>query len=314
MDSENQKQPLFSVIIPTKNEDRYIKNALDSISSQNFSNIEVIIIDDNSDLNDISKYRVNSWKNQNPNIKTKFFQTTAEEGGPGGARNIGLDNATGKYILFLDADDVLNENALLSINKVIDENPNTDIFTLGYKMIKHDEYENSKGILKLPAGKIQESRFFQIGVDTAGQIWNTCTKRSLFGEKDDKYKIRFKPNYIFEDLPTKINLFVRNKKRIKSVPFITHSQNRRPVKSISGNLKAKNIHDLANAHYEIANIKNKEPNLSKKDRIYIDTRKVTFIAASTWLIYQSYINKLERIKKYAKEKRQILDDEITLGM
>lgn len=309
-----QKQPIFSIIIPMKNADRYIRRALDSIAIQQFEDIQIIVIDDNSDCNDISKYLVQSWKNHHPNINLQLFQTIKEQGGPGGARNIGLDNAIGKYILFLDADDILNKNALHSIKKSIDENPDTDIFVLGYQLTRCDSYENDKKTYKLPAGKMQESRLFQIGANTAGTIWNTCIKSDLFGKKDDKYKIRFKPNCKFEDLPTKVNLFVRNKKRIKSVPTITHTQFSRRNTSITGGLTLKDMRRLADAHYEIANIKNNEQTIGLKDKIYIDVRKISFIGVSSWLIQKSFRNKLDRKRQQKAKEKQAREDAILLGM
>ena len=70
MDSKarEQKRPMFSIIIPMKNSDKYIKNALDSITDQKFNDIQVLVIDDNSDNTDISKYLVNSWKNNHQDI------------------------------------------------------------------------------------------------------------------------------------------------------------------------------------------------------------------------------------------------------
>ena len=58
--SEQDNPVLFSIIIPMKNADRYIRNALDSINIQQFEDIEIIVIDDNSSDTDISKYLVNS--------------------------------------------------------------------------------------------------------------------------------------------------------------------------------------------------------------------------------------------------------------
>lgn len=310
----SQKKPTFSIIIPMKNADKYIINLLDSISEQQFNDIQILVIDDNSDSSDISKYRVNSWKNHHSNINLQLFQTSKEQGGPGGARNIGLDNAIGKYILFIDADDQLNKGALHSIKKAIDENPHTDMFVLGWQLTRRDNNENARKTLNVPAGKIKESRFFQIGANTAGQIWNTCIRRSLFGEKDDKYKIRFKPNCKFEDLSTKVNLFVRNKKRIKSIPATTHIQNSRPNTSVTGTLSLKDMRRLIDVHYEIANIKDNEPNINLRDKIYIGARKVSFIGASTWLIQKAFRNNLDRYKKQKEEEKHTLEDEISLGM
>lgn len=311
---EKHKEPLFSIIIPMKNANKYIKSALDSIADQEFDDIEVIVIDDNSDKDDISKQIAHFWKKDHPNIRLKILQTTKEQGGPGGARNIGLDNATGKYILFLDVDDKLNEGALHSIKKAIDENPDTDIFVLGYQLTRLDSCENEKGTLNLPAGKMQESRFFQIGANTAGTIWNTCIKRELFGEGNDKYKIRFKPNCKFEDLPTKVNLFIRNKKRIKAIPTMTHTQYSRPNTSITGGLTLKDMRRLVDAHIEIANLKDIEPDIGLKDKTYIDSRKISFIGVASWLIGKAFRNKLDRQMQQKKEKRQVRKDMRELGM
>lgn len=312
--TEQNNKTLFSLIIPMKNADKYITKALDSIADQQFRDIQIIVVDDNSDETDISKYLVNSWKSKHPDINLQLLQTTKEQGGPGGARNIGLDNSNGEYILFLDADDVLNENALKSIKKSIDENPNTDMFVLGYQLTRRDSYENDKATYKCPAGKVQESRLFQIGANTAGAIWNTCTKRKLFGEKDDKYKIRFKPNCKFEDLPSKVNLFVRNKKKIKAIPTITHTQYSRPNTSITGTLLFNDMKRLAEAHYEISNIKDKESNIDLRDKMYIDTRKISFIVVSGWLMQKAFRNNLDRKREQDKLEKKTLEDEITLGM
>ncbi|MBO5349132.1 MAG: glycosyltransferase family 2 protein [Clostridia bacterium] len=309
IEKKEQKKPLFSIIIPMKNAQRYIGSALNSIANQNFNNIEVFVIDDNSDKTDNSKKLVQSWKTQHPNINLKLFETTKDNGGPGGARNIGLDNATGKYVLFLDADDVLNKNALKSIKKSIDENPNTDIFVLGYQLTRRNSDEIDQKTWKFPAGKLQESRLFQIGANTAGAIWNTCIKRKLFGEKDDNNNIRFKPNCKFEDLPTKVWLFVRNKKKIKSVKTITHTQYSRPNASITGTLSLSDMKRLAEAHYEIANIKNRESNINLRDKIYISARKVSFIGVSSWLIQKAFRNKLDR-KRQQKEQERPKDEAV----
>lgn len=308
-----QKHPTLSIIIPMKNADKYINNALNSIANQEFEDIEVLIIDDNSDYSDISKYRVNSWKTNHPNINLKLFQSRKPVGA-GGARNIGLDNAKGEYILFLDADDKLNENALFSINKAIQENPSTDLFVLGYQMTRRDTHGNDTSTMNFPAGKLQESRFFQIGANTAGTIWNVLAKRSLYGEKDDKYKIRFRENVIFEDTSPKVNLFVRNKKKIKAIEKMTHTQYSRKNCSIAGSLKLKDLQSLFDRYYEIANLKENEPNINSRDKMYIDARKVSLIATSTWVIQKAIRNKLDRINQKRREEKQNLKDEMTLGM
>lgn len=87
-----------SVIIPTYNDELYISDAVNSVLEQTYKNIEIIIIDDGS--TDKTKDIINTYNNKHINY---LFQ---ENKGAASARNIGLKKATGKYITFLDADDL----------------------------------------------------------------------------------------------------------------------------------------------------------------------------------------------------------------
>lgn len=292
--TDKKSKPLFSIIIPMKNSEKYIKCALDSISSQSYDDYEIIVIDDDSSINDKSKDILQNWKKKHKDIVVKTFSTDESSRGPGGARNIGLDNAEGKYIIFLDSDDKINKDAVLNIYDAIKNNPNTDIFVLGYQLTRLDANENPVRTFNSNAGKLQESRFYQIGVNTAGSIWNTCIKKSLFEGRNGKTPVRFKPNCIFEDLPTKVQLFTRSKQNIKSVPHMTHTQFSRPRKSITGNLEFRDMARLINANKEIANLK--EEVEDKRDKMYINVRMALVPAILSWFVSKCIRNKIDRIK------------------
>ena len=90
----------FSFIIPTKNEEKYIKNCLDSIKKQTIKNYEIIIIDSNSTDNTLK-------------IAKKYGKIFIErKKGPSAARNKGAKNAKGDILIFMDADVILNKNFL----------------------------------------------------------------------------------------------------------------------------------------------------------------------------------------------------------
>lgn len=298
-DNADKTKIKFSIIIPMKNAEQYIKNALSSIESQNYENIEVLIIDDAS--NDSSKQCIEKFCETNPKIaeKIKVFETKEWHRGPGAGRNVGLDKATGDYILFLDADDELNEEALNNISRTISLNPEADIFSLGYQLVRKDFNDKQTNILKLNSGSLQESRFFQVGANTAGQIWNVCARRTLY---ETPKKLRFKENCIFEDLPAKVELFTRTKKKIKSVPHITHTQYSRPVKSITGTLQFKDMKRLINSNIEIANIR---PQVELKDKMYINARMAMMPAILGWLVKKSINNKIDlyRMSKLEEKER-----------
>ena len=85
----------FSIIIIFKNSDKTLNRCLDSIVSQKYKNIEVIMVD--SDSTDNSLQIINNYKNF---IPIRYFNCPF--GGVGEARNMGVSNVTGDYILFLE--------------------------------------------------------------------------------------------------------------------------------------------------------------------------------------------------------------------
>lgn len=98
--------PLVSVIIPVFNVEAYLKECLDSIINQTFSNIEIICVDDGSTDSSADILKEYSTRDNRITIITK------ENGGLSSARNAGIDIANGEYITFLDSDDYLETNAI----------------------------------------------------------------------------------------------------------------------------------------------------------------------------------------------------------
>src|SRR6266446_10312898 len=87
---------LFSVIMPTYNRAAYIRATLDSLRAQQFSDYETIIVDDGSTDGTLDLLRGYQW--------VKVLQE--QNKGPGAARNFGVRQSTGKYLAFLDSDDI----------------------------------------------------------------------------------------------------------------------------------------------------------------------------------------------------------------
>lgn len=91
---------LVSVIIPTYNREKYIKEAIESVLNQTYKYVEVIIIDDGS--TDNTKKIIDEINKRNNNIIKYYYQ---ENSGVARARNYGIEVSTGDYIAFLDSDD-----------------------------------------------------------------------------------------------------------------------------------------------------------------------------------------------------------------
>lgn len=114
----SETKPYFSVILPVYNGSQTMSRALVSILAQTFSDYELLVIENASDDNslDIAKAYEKSFD------KVRVFHSQIK--GVSRARNVGLDNALGEYVVFLDADDFYMPNALKLMHSVIrDEDP-----------------------------------------------------------------------------------------------------------------------------------------------------------------------------------------------
>jgi glycosyltransferase involved in cell wall biosynthesis len=111
--------PLISVIIPLYNSEDYIIEAIDSILNQTYRSIEIIVINDGS--TDNSSFLVQDLKN--PQVKL----INTPNYGASKARNIGIQNANGTYIQFLDADDLLSSNKIEEQVKILESNSRIDL-------------------------------------------------------------------------------------------------------------------------------------------------------------------------------------------
>lgn len=111
----------ISVIVPVYNVEDYLAECLESILSQGFDSMEIICIEDGS--SDDSFKILETFAQKYSQIRIIKHDTNK---GPSAARNAGLKIATGKYILFVDSDDILAENALNVLYKEA-EQKNVDV-------------------------------------------------------------------------------------------------------------------------------------------------------------------------------------------
>lgn len=100
---------MISIIVPVYNAEKFVRNTIENVLSQTYSDWELILVDDKS--TDKSVEIINEIL-QSLNDKRIKLITLNENVGAAKARNIGLDKATGRYIAFLDADDIWDKNKL----------------------------------------------------------------------------------------------------------------------------------------------------------------------------------------------------------
>ena len=103
------KNPKVSAVIPTFNRFEYLIHALDSVASQTYKNIEIVIVNDGSDY---QRYYTDSFKKNKKIVNLEKNQKLIHGFGPGSIRNFGIDVAEGDYIAFLDDDDIWLDHKL----------------------------------------------------------------------------------------------------------------------------------------------------------------------------------------------------------
>lgn len=119
-----------SVIVPVYNVERYLAKCIDSILGQSYSNIELIMVDDGSSDNSGKICEEYAAKDSRIRVFHK------ENGGVSSARNVGLDNANGKWVIFVDADDWLHNNAIEECMRYSRE---ADIIRFSMRLIEKED-------------------------------------------------------------------------------------------------------------------------------------------------------------------------------
>ena len=104
--------PKFSIIVPVYNVEKYIKKCLESIFNQSFKDFEVIVVNDGTkdkSMEIVRKYDVKIIEQENKGLSE--------------ARNTGVKNAKGDYLVFIDSDDYIEKDLLKKINESLNNNP-----------------------------------------------------------------------------------------------------------------------------------------------------------------------------------------------
>lgn len=173
-----------SIIVPVYNTEKYLKKCLDSLVNQTLEDIEILLINDGS--TDNSQKIIDEYSTKYLN-KVKVF--TKSNGGQASARNVGIKNANGEFIAFVDSDDFLELNAYETAYNYAVKN---DLDIVCFKF-----YEETNRI-KQKSGYYNFSNYNQTIKYILNETspCNKIIKKELF----EKYRIEFLENYIYEDL------------------------------------------------------------------------------------------------------------------
>lgn len=191
------ENPIFSIIVPIYNVERYLEQCIESVLVQDYQNYELILVDDGSPDNSID-------------ICTKYAKQYSNivfvhkiNGGLSDARNVGIKIARGEYLMFLDSDDYWEGTTILSdLQKIINEN-NPDVIFNYMSSVYPDKiiihYMNREKLV----GSFREDfqGLYQEGI-YLGFAWTKIVKRDVIL----KNKLFFIKERYFEDIPWSFSL------------------------------------------------------------------------------------------------------------
>lgn len=233
----------FSIIIPVYNAEMYLEETVESIMMQKFQDYECLLIDDGSQDESLQLMRKLAKKYS----QIKIFSHKNQ--GPAYTRNIGIENAEGEYLLFVDADDCLKPNILNVLYTELKER-RTDVLCYGYE-------EREKKRTKSYA--IDQTLCYRNREEVEKNIINILEKRLLVASTCNKayarelllkYDLRLPEQlYLAEDLTFNIKV-LEMAESYRFIPNIGYCYIHRNEESLIKKYKKDKYQQLLEAHLE----------------------------------------------------------------
>ncbi|MFI6060345.1 CDP-glycerol glycerophosphotransferase family protein [Streptomyces sp. NPDC051286] len=186
--------PRLTLIVPAYNVQGYIRECIDSVLQQDFTDFEVVAVDDCSP--DGSGEIMDEFARRDPRVRVLHL---AENVGLGRARNAGIEQATGDYLLFLDSDDTLSPGSLSAIARRLDATDDPDVLIFDYTRTYWDGrlLPNQRADLLTETGPAVFSLADRPELlDLLQIVWNKAYRRDFV----TRHGFQFPPGY-YEDAP-----------------------------------------------------------------------------------------------------------------
>ncbi|MBP3635036.1 MAG: glycosyltransferase family 2 protein [Bacilli bacterium] len=272
------KNDLISIIIPVYNGEEYIEKCINSIISQTYDNLEIIVIDDGSTDNTREKLQ----KILDPRVNKIYIKNN----GVSNARNIGIKKAKGKYLMFIDVDDYIDKHTIEILYQTILEK-NVDIIRFnGY--IQNASLEFTKLEFPIENGKILSS---EKDIMEIINIFNypskslRCYSPLLFMKNENIKGFNTKLTYLEDKVFYLENLLSSNRKILflnKYFYYYTYN-NQSKTKNVDN--FCTNIKDILSAESEITKVINKytgiENDIVNASTVSLIIYRINYLAENT---------------------------------
>lgn len=198
---ETNNNPEVSILVPVYNVGKYIRQCLETVSGQSFTDWECILVDDGS--TDRSGEICDEFASEDP----RFRVLHVKNGGVAAARNIAVKNATGKFIAFCDPDDWMEPDAIETMHRLITAN-DADIVQTGFWR-EFDGHRKTKHLVDKQIILNREEALRQLMKDRNVQsfLWNKMFRSEMVSPD-------FPVGHTFEDIFVSIKWFSRIRKMV----------------------------------------------------------------------------------------------------
>ena len=283
----------YSIIIPIYNAEATLHRCLDSLVGQQFSDYELLLINDGStdDSDAICREYANTYS------CVRYF--AKENGGVSSARNLGLEQAKGEYILFVDSDDYVADNYFTAISAAVkDTSPDLLLFgycNLGDKSAEWSTgefYESTEaGVAKQVTSALRRYLF--------SSLWNKVFKREIINE----YQLEFKSDLDIGEDQTYVFEYTMNIKTIASITDILYFEDTANCYSLSRKARpylTEQLMEVNRRMYEAYRFKEHSPQAAR-----------CYETALSWMTYRSVYSSSKELLKFnysSKQRRQEIRD------
>lgn len=184
-------KPAVSVIVPVYKVEKYLDKCVQSILGQTFGDFELILVDDGSP--DSCGAICDAWKEKDSRVRVIH----KANGGLSAARNTGIEQAQGDYLLFVDSDDWIAEDMLATLHSLI-RDADADMACCNFFSVNEDGTQHWEDARITPGVWTQEDfwkQYFSSNAKTYCDVaWNKLYKKELFRE------VRYPVGRINEDI------------------------------------------------------------------------------------------------------------------
>ena len=289
--------PKISVIVPVYNVEKYLPECLDSIINQTLKDIEIICLNDGSTDNSLDILKEYALKDSRIKLIDK------ENEGLGYTRKVGLEHATGDYLLFCDSDDYYAE--LTAFEELYNYIEKVKVDVVIFESIKYSSskgfWENKDDHFNNPPQK-EVFSYFDLGLEgmlaSRAYMWKKIYSKKFFDSYNDWY---FPKHMIVQDLPLYFQILMRAKMSYINRNYYVYRTRADSAQNNKNDIKLCNFCQAYKDSYKI--LKEKFPNVNLSYFVYYGCFK-------PWLLNDYQIKSIDTVNKLIDIIKTIIKPDI----